>query len=213
MMPDARDQIMEFGEAFGWPWVPVKFHREMPEDTPSEMRFCEAITEALRTPVVLTQDSTTCPGAKRSFGWLRGMDEGLAEDVARKQDIPLGTARKMVRELPKLDDGVVAVEVGTRLTPDVIVSYAQTTTAMKITRAFQKISGEPLKPVLSSVMAACGNAVVRCARSGDVALSFGCDQSRESGAIGRDRLMIGVPWKSVETLLQAMRSGVSALTA
>jgi len=200
-MEEVRKWISKFGDAFGWPWVPVRFCSEAPEGEVRELRFCEALREAVRSPVVLTAASVSCPGAKRSFGWARGLDEGLAEELAKKQSVPLGTAKKMIRAVPRLDDGAVACEVGTRNTPDVLVSYAQAPTAMKIARAIEKGSGEPLRPVLSSVMSACGNAAVRSFLSGDVALSFGCDQSREAGAIGRDRLIIGVPWAQVPELL------------
>jgi uncharacterized protein (DUF169 family) len=138
------------------------------------------------------------------------MDEGLAENLAKKQAVSLRTARSMVREVPRLDEGVLAVEVGTRATPDVLVSYAQPTTAMKIARAWQMMSGEPLRPVLSSVMSACGNAAVRSFLTGEIAVAFGCDQSRESGAVGRDRLILGVPWNSVEPLIEAVHAGEHA---
>jgi uncharacterized protein (DUF169 family) len=204
-MSEVREQISRFGDAFGWPWVPVRFCPRAPEGEARELRFCEAVREGVRSPVVLTAASVGCPGAKRSFGWARGLDEGLAEELAKKQSVPLGTAKKMIRGVPRLDDGAYACEVGTRDKPDVLVSYAQAPTAMKIARAIEKTSGEPLRPVLSSVMSACGNAVVRSFVSGDVALSFGCDQSRESGAIGRDRLIIGVPWAQVGRLLDTIQ--------
>ena len=204
-MAEVREQISRFGDAFGWPWVPVKFCNQTPESEARELRFCEAIREAARSPVVLTAASVSCPGAKRSFGWAQGLDEGLAEELARKQSLPLRTAKKMMRGVPKLNSGVVAVEVGTKDTPDVLVSYAQTPTAMKIARAFEKTSGEPLRPTLSSVLSACGNVAVRSCITGEIAVSFGCDQSRESGAIGRDRLIIGVPWAQVDRFLETVQ--------
>jgi len=202
-MTDARASISEFGNAFGWPWVAVKFHKETPETKPTDMRFCEALKEALSYPVVLTAASVGCPGAMRSFGWSSGSDEELAEALAKKQGLPVATAKKMIDGVPRLDAGVVAVEVGTRDTPDVLLSYAQAPTVMKIGRAVEKGSGEPLRPVLSSVMSACGNAAVRSHVTGEVAISFGCDQSREAGDIGRDRLIVGVPWGRVSELLGA----------
>jgi len=204
-MTDTRARITEFGNAFGWPWVAVKFHRETPEAKPRDMRFCEALKEALSSPVVLTAGSVGCPGAMRSFGWAGESDEGLAKDMAEKQGLPVATAKKMIGGVPKLDCGVVAVEVGTRETPDVLLSYAQAPTAMKIARAIEKGSGEAPRPVLSSVMSACGNAAVRSHLTGELAISFGCDQSREAGDIGRDRLVIGMPWERVSELLGTMQ--------
>ena len=41
--------------------------------------------------------------------------------------------------------------------------------------------------------------------TGEFALSFGCDESRESGSIGRDRLVIGVPWAQVQRPLDTVQ--------
>jgi len=200
-MAEVRELISRFGNAFGWPWIPVSFCGEAPEGNPQELRFCEALREAARSPVILTAASVDCPGAKRSFGWSQGSEENLAEQLAAKEGLPIAMAWKMISGVPKLDGNVAAVEVGTKETPDVLVSYAQSPTAMRITRAVEKGSGEPLRPILSSVMSACGNAAVRSYITGDIAVSFGCDTSRESGAIGRDRLIVSVPWRRVRELL------------
>ena len=111
----------------------------------------------------------------------------------------------MIRDVPELGQGARAIEIGAKGVPDVLVSYAQPPTAMKIARAIEKASGESLKPVLSSVMAVCGNVAVGCMLSGDVTVSFGCADSREAGAIGRDRLIIGVPWGRVPELLGTLQ--------
>ena len=204
-MAEVREQISRFGNAFGWPWVPVRFCSEEPEGEAKELQFCEAVREAVRSPVVLTAASVSCPGAKRSFAWAQGLDEGLAEELAKKQSLPLRTAKKMIRAVPRLNNGAIAVEVGTKDTPDVLISYAQPPTAMKIARAFEKGTGEPIKPVISSVMSVCGNVAVRSFLTSEVSLSFGCDTSREAGAIGRDRLIVGVPWAQVDKLLETVQ--------
>jgi uncharacterized protein (DUF169 family) len=189
--------------AFGWPWIPVKFLTEAPSSAAQQKRFCESIPDGQVSPVILTAESITCPGAKRSFGWARGMDEGLAEKLSINQGVTLGTAKKALKRVPHLDDGVVAVEVGTRSTPDVLVSFAQPPTLMKLARAYEKTWDEPIRPVLSSILSVCGNAAVRSHMTSDVTVSMGCDASRESGQIGRDRLVIGVPWDRVAKLADA----------
>ena len=201
---DVRETIDRFGTSFGWPWVPVKFRTFVPDERPAELRFCEAVREAQRLPVVLTADSIACPGAKRSFGWSQGLDEGLAEHLATQQLLPLAIARRAIRHVPKLTDGVVAVELGTSDTPDVLVSFAQPTTVMRIVRAHERSGRKPLTPVLSSVMSACGNVAARSYLRREAALSFGCDTSREASEIGRDRLMVGVHWDLVADLLAAI---------
>jgi uncharacterized protein (DUF169 family) len=204
-MAEDRELIERFGQAVGWPWIPVRFCYEVPKDEPRRLRFCEAVREAARTPIVLTRPSVTCIGARRSFGWALGLDEGLAEDVAVRQALPLAAAKKMLKAVPRLNGDFVAVEVGTRDTPDVLLSYAQPPTAMKIARALERSSGEPFTPIVSSVMSVCGNGAVRSFLSGNVTVSFGCQQSRESASIGRDRMVVGVPWAQVEKLLDTVQ--------
>ena len=198
-----QGKIDDLGKAFGWPWIPVKFHETAPSEPAQEKRFCEAIWDGRATPIVLTADSVTCPGAKRSFGWSRGMDEALAEDLSTSQGVMLGTAKKALKRVPFLANETVAVEVGTHDVPDILISYAQPTTLMKLARAYEKDGDEPLRPVLSSILSVCGCAAVRSYMEGDVTVSLGCQISRETGSIGRDRLVVSVPWNKVDALIEA----------
>ena len=74
---------------------------------------------------------------------------------------------------------------------------------MKLARAYEKLNGVPLRPILSSVLSVCGCAAVRSHVDGDVAISLGCDTSREAGAIGHERLVVSVPWGKVDELIDA----------
>jgi uncharacterized protein (DUF169 family) len=200
---EAQKKIDDLGRAFGWPWIPVKFHSTAPAKPAEEKRFCEAIWDGRATPIVLTADSVTCPGAKRSFGWSRGMDEGLAEKLSRNQGVTLATAKRALKGIPFLGNGTVAVEVGTLEVPDVLVSFAQPVTLMKLARAYENKHDAPLQPSLSSVLSVCGCAAVRSHVRNELAVSLGCETSRDAGAIGRDRLVVSVPWGSIDALLDA----------
>ena len=201
------ERISEVGEAFGWPWVPVKFCRTAPKVVAKELRFCEAIKEARRSPVVLTADTVVCAGARRSFGWSQEPDERLAEQIAEKQGTPLAVAKRMISNVPRLENGFAAVEVGAMDRADVFVSYAQPVTAMRIARAIERFLDKPLSPRLTSVLSACGSVAARCFITGEVAISFGCEDSRDCGSISRDRLIIGIPWVLVPKLLGLTEAG------
>ena len=61
--------------------------------------------------------------------------------------------------------------------------------------------GKTLIASVSSVMAACGSVAVRAYLTSQMCFSFGCPDSRENGAIGRDRLIMGLPMSLVEELV------------
>ena len=71
-MGKVRERISALGNAFGSLWIPVRFCWELPQGEPQRLRFCEALKEAARTTVLLTRDSISCMGARRSFGWALG---------------------------------------------------------------------------------------------------------------------------------------------
>ncbi len=204
-MSDVKPTVRSFEESFGGTWVPVKFHKEAPEREARKLRFCEAAAEARWSEIVLTPESVSCPGARRSLGWSSGLDEGLAEEVAKTQSLTLATAKNLLKDVPRLDGSVAAVGLGTKDVPDVLISYVQPPTAMKIIRAFQKSSKGNLNPSLSSVLSVCGNVAVKSFLTREITFSFGCDLSRNWGSIGRDRLVVGVPWSMVPRLLDGGR--------
>lgn len=200
--------VAEFAELSGWltdrfggRWVPVRFLGAPPVGSlAGEIRFCEAIREAACSCVVLTAETAMCPGAKRSFGWAGGMDEGLAESMARRQGMPLAVARELIRATPRLDDGIQAVEIGGKGQPDLVLSYATPLSAIKVVRAVEVETGGVLAQRLSSALSVCGSVAARCAKTGEVSVSFGCAESREAAGLGRDALAVGIPWAFVERL-------------
>jgi len=71
---------------------------------------------------------------------------------------------------------------------------------MKLLRRWQAVLGKTLLAEVSSAMAVCGSVVVRAYLTGQVCLSFGCPDSRTYGAIGRDRLVVGLPLSLIEEI-------------
>jgi uncharacterized protein (DUF169 family) len=203
-------------DCFGGRWVPIRFLDAPPIDGQAEgMRFCEAIKGAARSSVILTESSVTCPGAKRSFGWARGMDENLAESMAGQQGIPLAVARELVRSTPHLDSGIQAIEIGGKGRPDLVVSYATPVSAMKVIRAVELATGAPLAQRLSNALSVCGGVAARCVKTGEVSVSFGCAESRRAAGMGKYTLTVGIPWVMVEKLFdaKALEAGTSDATS
>jgi uncharacterized protein (DUF169 family) len=197
------NRLRALEEKTGGCWTGIKFHYDgVPEGArlKQPMRFCEAVAESRTRPIILTPEVVECPGARRSFGWATDGDEALAAAMAEKAGIPPDVAKGLIFGIPSLRAAPVAVTVGAHDAPDVALSYAQSEAAMNLLRRWQAVSGKTLLAEISSVMAVCGSVAVRAHLTGQLCLSFGCPDSRKYGAIGRDRLVAGMPMSLAEEL-------------
>lgn len=198
------DVIKLLEESIGGRWTGIVFHRDhAPKEGLAKrpMRLCEAIKKSYTQPVVLTRNLVSCLGARRSLGWTTTEDDKIARKMVEATGIKVHMARKLITNTPYLNGCIAAVSVGGNDCPDVVVSYAQPESVMTLVRTWQEIEGTDLGLEASSVMAVCGNVVVKAYTTGRISLSFGCPDSREYGAIGRDRLVIGLPVPLIEPLL------------
>ena len=197
------EELRLLEERIGGRWTGITFGGD---NTPKEnlakrrMRLCEAIKESYTKPIILTQDLIGCPGALRSLGWTTNLDDNLARKIAEATGTSLDIARKLVINTPHLKRGV-SVTIGNNHSPDIAVSYAQPEAAMRLVRLWQQLKGTDLDIAASSVMAVCGSVVAKAYMTNQICLSFGCPDSRKYGAIGRDRLVIGLPVSMIRDFL------------
>ncbi|MDY6989954.1 MAG: DUF169 domain-containing protein [Thermodesulfobacteriota bacterium] len=197
------EELKLLEERIGGRWTGITFNGDDPvkeEVAPRKMRLCEAIKESYTRPLVLTKDLISCPGALRSLGWATDLDESIARQIAKVSDTDPGIAQKLVTHTPQLEHGV-SVTIGNTHSPDIAISYAQPEAAMRLLRLWQQANGTDLDIAASSVMAVCGSVVAKVHRTHRICLSFGCPDSRKYGAIGRDRLVIGLPTDMVRDFL------------
>jgi uncharacterized protein (DUF169 family) len=197
------NEVKLLEEELGGRWTGIAFHREMPGEenfAKWPMRLCQAIKESYTKPIVLTRELINCPGGLRSLGWTVNQDEAIAQRMVQAAGIKPDTALELVRKTPCLNGDIAAVSVGVNNSPDIVLSYAQPEVAMRLVRRWQQVYGTELSVKASGVMAVCGAVVVRAYKSGDICLSFGCPDSRQYGAIGRDRLAISLPVQLIEAL-------------
>ena len=188
----------------GGRWTGVRFHYGVAPAgtlTKNDMRLCEAVAKSFDEPFVLSSNSISCPGARRSLR-LTDDDEGLARTVAHSTGVSLDSVRKAVKATPQLESGVTAVTLGRQDSPDVAVSYTHPEVAMNLVRQWQDAHGESLTVELSTFMAICGNVVVAACKAGQIRLSFGCPTSRGCGFILPDALVVGMPYCMIDELFR-----------
>jgi uncharacterized protein (DUF169 family) len=189
------EELRLLEEEIGGCWTGITFNRD---NTSKEnlakgpMRLCEAVKESRTRPIVLTRRLISCPGALRSLGWTNDAEEKLAHKIAEATSSKLDIARKLVNNTPHVN-GWGSVTVGGNNSPDIAISYAQPVAAMRLVRLWQQLKGTDLDIAASSVMAVCGSVIAKAYMTNQICLSFGCPDSRKYGAIGRDRLVIGIP--------------------
>ncbi len=192
----------------GEAWTGVNFYfsgAAVPDIKVGEdLRFCEALTKARSGPLLLHPGAVSCAGANYVFGWKRSEAQinTILGELMKRRGLGREAAEKLISQVPIFEKPPVAIGLNTGEVPNLIVSYCQPSTAMKFLKMWQTaFDGRDLASSLSSVLSVCGNVAATCYLHGDVTLSFGCDDSREFGGIGRDRLVLGLPYSLIEKLL------------
>lgn len=199
------EYVRHFKNLLGGVWVSVKFYETLPStadfDNNVRMRFCQAIRRGRESPVLLTSEQVDCPGALRSFGWASHPDTEIIEKMTEKSGFSRERVSVMLDQTPSINGTIRGVVVGGYEIPDLLISYAQPAVLMRLLRLIQKKTGKNIKADLSSILSVCGNVAVKCFLTGNMCFSFGCDDAREHGAISRDRLVVGVPYRLIKKIL------------
>lgn len=190
----------------GVAWTTVKFYfndEAVPDvRAAGDLRFCEAVLEARSGPLILRPGDLSCPGAKYVFGWDSGCRDEIAAELAKRRGMERDAAEILISQVPVLTKPPVAIGLNSDNRPDLIVSYCQPPTAMELLKLWQsEFGGGNLQSKFSSILSVCGNVSVGCYLSQEVSLSFGCDDARKFAGIGRDRLVIGIPYALIGRLL------------
>jgi len=191
-------------KAFGGWWCGVRFSPNAESNAgyaQRPMRFCEAVALSRIGPIVLTSELMNCEGGRRSLGWNTD-DARMVQMVAEKSGADSGVTARILAKTPKLKKAPDQVVVGTYDSPDVVIAYAQPQTVMSIVREWQRLNGDLLPLEASGYMSVCGAVAAKAYLSNKICISFGCPDAREIGGIGRDRLVIGLPFNQVVSLFQ-----------
>jgi uncharacterized protein (DUF169 family) len=195
----------------GTRWIGVKFLQYLPRSRDSApsgvMRFCEAVCQAGRGRIDLSPEMIRCEGAKRAFGWMKNTDRALALKLSEKTGMDKGRAQELVRQVPILGYSYAGLRVGNCANPDVLVTYAKPEAAMRLVRRWETATGHSLRADVSSIMAVCGNAVVKAYMGQSISISFGCPDSRQYGGIPSEEMVIAVPIGLLDHFEGAVENG------
>jgi len=169
-----------------------------------QIKFCEAVNQSFKVPIMLNTDNLGCPGARRCIGFQN--DNGqLATKISDENNIPVKFIRTALGKIPALT-GITHIILGlteymeNNLQPDLYIMYIQ---PFKVTGLIHKLSKMALIPSVPpyTFLSVCGNVFANCYLNQKVTISFGCPESRESGGLGKDEIVVGLPFTVAENLL------------
>lgn len=190
--------IRKLEQAIGGRWlgvsiysVPVKCKEEYA--CPQLDRFCEALKMGTVKKVLVDPRRFTCLGARYAFGYGDDRRDAMIEKLVDTKGYSPRCAAELIAHTPHCVDGVEAIGINLSKKPDVFIAQLQPAQVMRLLRIYQERLGKVFQTEISSVIAACGNVFVKAIQRQDMAISFGCDDSRAYGDVARDRLYAGLP--------------------
>ena len=169
-----------------------------------QMKFCEAVDQSFKVPLRLNAGNLGCPGARRCIGFKNDNIQ-LASKISDEHNIPVEFIHTALEKIPTLK-GISHIDLGLTeciendLQPDLFIMYVK---PFKITELMHKLSKMALIPSVPpyTFLSVCGNLFANCYLNQKVTISFGCPESRESGGIGENEIVVGLPFSIAENLL------------
>ncbi len=171
-----------------------------------EVRFCEAVHYSFNLPIEINDQTLSCPGARRTFGYdNQGRD--LVKMISDNTGIPKSQVNKALNEIPVFDIPVENIILGVpadleeELMPDVYIAYTHPHRVMDFIHHAAQKSIKPVFPPYS-IHSICGNIFSRAYHNQEITISFGCPESRNFGGVGKDEAIVGIPQKMARNLFK-----------
>jgi uncharacterized protein (DUF169 family) len=201
------ETLAKLEKAFGGRWHGVTLMDQQPnqEESPAYTpvaRFCEAVMRASVDNVLLDPDQFTCPGARYAFGCGMDLKEDMQQKLINEKGYTSDYVARLLDETPHCKTTPAVIGINTGHVPDVVIAQLQPEQTMRLLQMYQKKLNKTFQSTISSVISACGNVVVKAFQTEDMAMSFGCIDSRSFGGLSRDRLFVGLPYSLAAEIVQ-----------
>lgn len=169
------------------------------------MKFCEAISSSFKIPIQINKKNLQCPGARRSLGFEKE-EKTLINEIVKNSGISSEFLSDALSEIPCFNDQIkwvnigITVEMEAFLVPDLVILYLNPSDLTELLHSFARNS---IKPHISpyALLSVCGNVFADCYLNQHISISFGCPESRKHGGIMNEELIVGIPFKYGELLL------------
>ena len=169
-----------------------------------QMTLCEAVDQSFKVPLRLNGDNLDCPGARRTVGFDAD-NEQLIKEISEHSHISESYINNALQTIPSLS-GIRHINLGLTesmenyLPPDLYIMYVQ---PFIITDLMHNLAKSKIRPSIPSYsfLSVCGNVLANCYLNQVVSISFGCPESRKNGGIGKNEIVLGLPFKIAVDLL------------
>ena len=168
----------------------------IPENTQNSQsdRFCEVIHLAAINSTLIDPSEFTCYGARYAFGCNDDSKESMTRKMMESRRFTKECSRMLLDRTPRLETIPKAIGFNCSDEPDILISQLQPEQVMRLIQLYNCKCGRLYNTEISGVISACGNTAIKAYKTGDMAFSFGCDDSRTYGGLSRDRLYAGLPY-------------------
>jgi uncharacterized protein (DUF169 family) len=178
-------------------WITVKFYREKPTGVVYPIvtfnRMCEALTRAIRSPLLIDLHTFSCLGAKYSLNGNIDTGKEVFPLLKEKRGISEEQSLALLEGIPQLHNSMSYIGLNVEEEPDLILASIRPADMMQLLKTYQNKMAENLHVELSGLMGVCAQVVVKTFLTEKISISFGCDDSRKYAKIGRDKLIVGIP--------------------
>lgn len=194
--------ILELKKRYGSKCMGLKVNHtngfEYSPDKP--IRFCEAVYDAFKMPLLFNPQNLICMGAKRSMGFLKSDDE-LIEHISEESGIDPNTVQQAVSHIPHLQEPIQNILMGIDeemervVKPDMYIMYITPKEVMELMKQYaEKLKKFPIV-MPYTFLSVCGSVFVNTYKSVSMSVSFGCPESRYYGGVKDNLLVVGLPYE------------------
>ena len=177
----------------------VNFSKEVAYSPIKPIRFCEAVNDAFKTPLLFDPQNLICMGGRRSMGLLLDEKE-MAQQISTENGIALQTAKRALDEIPKMNTPIHNVLMGIDermergIQPDMYILYINPKELMDLSRDYILKTNEfpIIKPF--PFLSVCGNVFITTFKAANMSISFGCPESRKYGGVKDNHIIVGLPY-------------------
>jgi uncharacterized protein (DUF169 family) len=171
-------------------WIGIKFSEEEKKSTIDEqISFCDALSVSiLNSPLVLTSVNFNSDNIKYLLGW----NDELNLNITELSNVDKNISKKIIADIKPIKKRIKSIIVN-GYEADVFAGFIQPEAVTSIFKEWYFKTGKLPLYRLSPISLDCISCIVECFNENYPVFSFGCEESRKHGNIGRDRLLIAIP--------------------
>ncbi|PWR74236.1 DUF169 domain-containing protein [Methanospirillum lacunae] len=183
------------------------------EKMPEKSRHCQFVQDARLkgTKGYATEAEHLCKGGAAVLG-IEPMPENIATGQFYQKlgnfKTPEGALETMTA-IPKVSDSYYATVYSplesAEFEPDSVVFIVNPKQALRLSQAYLHEKGGRIAADYAAIQSVCADAVCAVKERGVLNMTLGCNGSRKNSGIADDEVIIGVPAKNLQAMVEALK--------